>query len=144
MPAHGNAGKGRETGSRNKRTLALLSLAEAGETPCAFALRVMRDETQPQDIRLHAARLAAPYIHPKPQPEARVIHFDLPDELSGTESLLAAHEELLRATSSGQLALEDAKELSSILETHRRLTETVDLEQRIQRLEERQINPGRS
>ena len=131
----GNAGKGRELGSRNKRTLDLLELASQGETPCAFALRIMRDEATPVNLKIHAARLAAPYIHPKPQPEARHVSFDLPAQLMTADSLLAVHEGVLRATASGELALEDAKDISGILETHRRLVETVDLESRIAKLE---------
>jgi hypothetical protein len=87
MTTVGNAGKGREAGSRNKRTLALMELAEEGETPCAFALRIMRDAEKPDDIRMHAARLAAPYIHPKPQPEPRYVTLELSGELSDVESL---------------------------------------------------------
>jgi hypothetical protein len=130
----GNRG-GRMPGARNKRTEALMSLAEEGETPCAFALRVMRDQEQPTDVRMNAAKLAAPYIHPRPQPEARIVAFDLPDAIEGTASLLASHKALLRATANGTIALKDAKDISSMLETHRRLVETVDLEQRIARLE---------
>ena len=57
----GNAGMGRPKGSLNKRTSALMELVEAGESPAAFGLRIMRDETQPLDVRLNAARLIAPY-----------------------------------------------------------------------------------
>jgi hypothetical protein len=131
----GNAGKGRTAGSRNRRTEALLALAEDGETPCAFAIRIMRDEGQPTDVRMNAAKLAAPYIHPKPFPESRLVAFDLPDDIGGSQGLLAVHDALLRATSSGNVGLEDAIDISSMLETHRRLVETVDLEQRIKRLE---------
>ena len=56
----GKAGKGRLAGSRNERTEALLELAENGETPCDFALRVMRDQHQPADLRINAAKLAVP------------------------------------------------------------------------------------
>jgi hypothetical protein len=135
MTVAGNAGKGREAGSRNKRTLALMSLAEEGETPCGFALRIMRDEDKPEDLRMHAARLAAPYIHPKPQPEARYVTFELPEEFGDAESLKKVHVILLRSIASGETSLEEAKELSAILETHRRLVETVDLEKRIATLE---------
>lgn len=140
----GNAGKGREAGSRNKRTLAMMELAEAGETPVAFGLRIMRDEEQPPDIRMHAAKLAAPYIHPKPQPEPRIVAFDLPDKIEGAEGLLSVHDALLRATAGGSIALEDARDISAMLETHRRLVETIDLEQRIARLEAEQAkgNPA--
>lgn len=127
---------GRTAGTRNKRTDALLALAEEGETPCGFALRVMRDDTQPPDIRMHAAKLAAPFVHPKPQPEPRIVAFDLPEHIGGSEGLLVIHESVLRATSTGDLALEDAKDISAMLETHRRLVETIDLEQRISKLEQ--------
>lgn len=138
MTAVGNAGKGREPGSRNKRTLALLELAEDGETPCAFALRIMRDDTQLPDLRIHAARLAAPFVHPKPQPEPRYVTFELPEEFGDAESLKKVHVILLRSIASGETSLEEAKELSAILEAHRRLVETVDLEERIARLEKEQ------
>lgn len=134
----GNAGKGRIAGSRNRRTEAVLALIEEGESPCAFALRVMRDDEQPPDLRLHAAKMAAPYIHSKPQPEPRVIGFELPAQIDGSEGLLAVHEALLRATANGELALDDARDLSGMLEAHRRLVETLDLEQRIARLEQAQ------
>ena len=138
MTALGNAGKGREAGSRNKRTVALMALAEEGETPCAFALRVMRDDTQLPDVRMHAARLAAPFVHPKPQPEPRYVTLDLPEEFGDAESLKNVHATLLRSIASGETSLEEAKELSAILEAHRRLVETVDLEERIARLEKDQ------
>jgi hypothetical protein len=138
MRAAGNAGNGRQAGSRNKRTVALMSLAEEGETPGAFALRVMRDETKTDELRMHAARLAAPLVHPKPQPEPRYVTLDLPDEFGDADSLKKVHATLLRSIASGETSLEEAKELSAILEAHRRLVETVDLEERIARLEKEQ------
>jgi hypothetical protein len=129
---------GREAGTRNRRTEALLVLAEAGETPCGFALRIMRDADKPDDIRMHAARLAAPYVHPKPQPEPRYLTLELPDEFGDAESLKKVHATLLSSIAMGETSLEEAKELSAILETHRRLVETVDLEERIARLEKDQ------
>ena len=133
--ATGNAGKGREAGSRNRRTLAMMELAEAGETPVAFGLRIMRDEAQPPELRMHAAKLAAAYVHPRPQPEPRLVAFDLPGEISGGDGLLATHEALLRATAAGEIGIEDARDISSMLETHRRMVETVELEERIATLE---------
>ena len=131
----GNSGKGRKAGVPNRRTVALQELAEDGETPCAFALRVMRDDATPPELKLQAAKMAAPYIHPKPQPERRVVSFDLPEVLQTAESLLSVHEAVLRGTAAGELALEDARDISGMLETHRRMVETVDLETRIARLE---------
>lgn len=134
----GNAGKGREAGSRNRRTLALLELAEQGETPCAFALRIMRDESEPHPFRMEAARIAAPYVHSKPQPEPRFVSFDLPEQIADCADLLAVHTSLIRATANGEVAIEEAREVSALLETHRKVLETADLDQRIKRLEERQ------
>ena len=135
MTAVGNAGKGREAGSRNKRTVALMALAEDGETPGAFALRIMRDETKTDELRMHAARLAAPLVHPKPQPEPRYVTFDLPDEIKDAESLVATHATLLRSVASGDLSLEDARELSAILDNYRRGLELSDIEARLKALE---------
>ncbi|MEI7601261.1 MAG: hypothetical protein WCJ41_18330 [Aestuariivirga sp.] len=129
---------GRSPGTRNRRTEALMALAEEGETPCGFALRLMRDDTQDPDVRMHAAKIAAPYVHPKPQPEPRIVSFDLPGKIDGAEGLLSVHDALLRATAIGDIALEDAKDISAMLETHRRLVETTDLEQRLVRLEAEQ------
>jgi hypothetical protein len=59
----------------------------------------------------------------------------MPAEFSGTKSLLSVHEVLLRATAAGGLAIEDARDISGMLETHRRLVETTELEERITNLE---------
>lgn len=126
---------GRAPGQRNKRTVELMALAEEGETPCAYALRIMRDDSQAPEVRMNAARLAAPFVHPKPQPEPRVVAFTVPEEFDGAASLLSVHASLLRATASGEIALEDARDISAMLETHRRLVETVELEERITNLE---------
>ena len=138
MSATESTYKGRVPGARNKRTVALMELSEEGETPCAFALLIMRDDTQLPDLRMHAARLAAPFVHPKPQPEPRYVTLDLPEEFGDAESLKNVHATLLRSIASGDTSLEEAKELSAILEAHRRLVETVDLEERIARLEKEQ------
>lgn len=126
---------GRVAGVRNKRTIAMLELAEKGETPVAFGLRLMRDENQTPEVRMNGAKLAAPYVHPRPQPEPRLVEFELPEDIKTPESLLSVHANIMQATATGSLALEDAKDLSAMLETHRRLVETVDLEARLARLE---------
>lgn len=57
---------GRKKGSRNKATAAKeAAIAKTGLTPLDYMLRVMRSESQPSDIRLDAAKSAAPYVHPK-------------------------------------------------------------------------------
>jgi len=57
-------GAGRPKGSRNKRTLEQVrAIAASGLTPLEYMLSVVRDETQPQEVRLDAAYKAAPYVH---------------------------------------------------------------------------------
>lgn len=59
-------GGGRPKGSRNKKTLAQVEAVEAsGLTPLEFMLSVLRDVEQAKDVRLDAAKAAAPYVHPK-------------------------------------------------------------------------------
>src|SRR5690242_6639336 len=64
-------GAGRKPGSRNKASMkqAVSKQAiEAGILPVDLMLSVMRDEDLPMNIRLQAAREAAPYVHAKAQP----------------------------------------------------------------------------
>lgn len=62
-------GAGRPKGSRNRRKQLLEEgarvAAEFGTTPLDYLLSVMRDETQPLDLRLFAAKAAAPFCHPR-------------------------------------------------------------------------------
>ncbi|HEY7557156.1 MAG TPA: hypothetical protein VIH18_20330 [Candidatus Binatia bacterium] len=133
----GNTGRGRPLGSRNKLTAETLALVTDGRTPVAFALGLMNDESKPQDLRLNAARIAAPYLHSKPQLEPRMVSFALPENfISATpEALNKLHADILRAVANSEISLEDAKDISSIIETQRRTIETADLAERIKRLE---------
>lgn len=57
---------GRKKGTPNKATAALAAeIAESGETPLGYMLGLMRDPAQVQEVRLDAAKSAAPYVHPK-------------------------------------------------------------------------------
>lgn len=64
-------GSGRPRGSPNKRSIeAIEAVAERYPewTPLLHFAAVANDETQPADIRLDAAKAAAPYMHPRPKP----------------------------------------------------------------------------
>jgi hypothetical protein len=64
--AKGRKTGGRRPGSRNKATAAkAAAIARSGLTPLDYMLSIMRSESQPSDIRLDAAKSAAPYVHPK-------------------------------------------------------------------------------
>ena len=133
----GNAGKGRERGSRNKITEATLALAEEGESPLELMVRVSRDQAAEMAVRLNAARWAAPYLHPKPYPDMPSAEFELPQTIATVDGLLEAHGSILKAVSEGDLAVPVARDLSAIVEAQRRLVETADLEARLVKLEEK-------
>ena len=64
-------GAGRPPGSLNKRSLAAIEAVAArypGWTPLLHFAVVANDESMPAELRLDAAKAAAPYIHPRPKP----------------------------------------------------------------------------
>lgn len=57
---------GRQKGTPNKATAARAAeIAASGLTPLDYMLKVMRDEDEVLDVRLDAAKAAAPYVHPR-------------------------------------------------------------------------------
>jgi hypothetical protein len=64
--AKGRKTGGRQKGTPNKRTQEVVARIEAsGLTPLDYMLKVMRDENEVLDVRLDAAKAAAPYVHPR-------------------------------------------------------------------------------
>lgn len=127
---------GRVAGQRNRRTAALMAMAEDGESPVSHCLRVMRDDSQPSDLRLQAARICAPFVHPKPVPE-RFVSLEMPQMPGdGSIDLLSVHAAILRAVAAGSVSLEEAGQLSAIVHSHARIAETAALEARIAALEQ--------
>jgi hypothetical protein len=64
--APGERRGGRKKGTPNKVTAARqAAVAESGLRPLDYLLAVMRDEGQPPQARLDAAKAAAPYVHPR-------------------------------------------------------------------------------
>jgi hypothetical protein len=131
----GNAGKGRPTGSRNKLTAETLALVADGKTPVAFALGIMNDDSRGMDLRLNAARIAAPYLHSKPQPEGRMISFALPANIATAEGLSQIHLNVLKSVAGGELSLDEGREISLLVENQRRIIETTDIVARLTKLE---------
>ncbi len=57
---------GRKKGSRNKRPRELIERIEAsGLVPLDYLLKILRDEKQPQEVRMEMAKAAAPFVHPR-------------------------------------------------------------------------------
>ena len=86
-------------------------------------------------VALKAAELLLDRAFGKVQVATDGISFDVPDNAATSEGLLELHAAILKGTAAGNVPLSEARELSSLLETHRRLIETTDLEQRIRTLE---------
>lgn len=66
--AHGGArpGAGKPKGTVAKvDAKAREQAAQSGITPLEYLLQIMRDELQPQEDRMDAAKAAAPYVHAK-------------------------------------------------------------------------------
>src|SRR3569833_4172370 len=70
---HGGArvGAGRPHGSTNRRTISAIEEVKRRFpkwTPLLHFAEVANDQSLPTEVRLEAARAAAPYFHPKPKP----------------------------------------------------------------------------
>lgn len=62
-------GAGRPPGAVNKLVREAVERAEAeGILPLDYMLSILRDVQQPPDVRMDAAKAAAPYVHPKRAP----------------------------------------------------------------------------
>jgi hypothetical protein len=80
---------GRVKGTPNKRTRDFhAAVSEAGLTPLAYMLSVLRDESVEPERRDEMAKAAAPYIHP------RLANIEAKIDVTGHEAALAALEEL--------------------------------------------------
>jgi hypothetical protein len=129
--ASGNRfGRGRPRGSRNKSTVALQELlAEHGEALMkkSIVLALQGDRIA---LRLCLERLVPPS---KQSP----VQFDLPP-IATAADLGRAQQAVLKALSRGQLTPAEATAIGALLENRRRMIESVDLEARLEVLEQRQ------
>jgi hypothetical protein len=89
----------------------------------------------PQDIRLNAAKIVAPYVHPRPQPEPQFVSFELPESAHSPDGLNQIHLGVLKAIATGELSLDEGKDISLLVENQRRIIETTDIVARLAKLE---------
>ena len=95
-------------------------------------------------VALKAAELLLDRAFGKAQVATDGISFDVPNNAGTSEGLLTLHAAILKGTALGVVPLSEARALSSLLETHRRLIETTDLEQRIRTLEMQRETVGQA
>ena len=82
---HGGArhGSGRRKGVANRMNEeARTRAAEGGITPLDYLLTLLRDTTQTQEVRVDAAKAAAPYMHARLQATTIKGDKDAPIEIS--------------------------------------------------------------
>jgi hypothetical protein len=119
---------GRAAGSRNRATLAIEALLEGeGEALTRKAIELAKAGDM-QALRLCLDRLAPPR---KDSPVA----FDLP-EMKTINDAVPAMGALVKAVGQGDLTPMEAGELTKMVQAFAKIIETVELEERVRKLEE--------
>lgn len=122
--------KGRPKGSRNKTTMAVQALLD-GESEALT--RVVIEKALDGDsvaLRLCLERIC-------PAPKDRAIPSDaikLPPLKNNNLDAISA--KIVRAVAAGKITPAEGQSLAALLEAHRRMVETTDLEKRVAQLEE--------
>lgn len=109
----------RPKGALNKRTRAALDAVKEGQLdangisePVRFMLRIVRDTHKDENLRLEAAKAAAPYLQPKLS--AVEINQPNPDDAVGESSILDKLKALIQANPSLRSQLTDVLPLPTI------------------------------
>lgn len=121
---------GKPRGARNRATMMVLGLMEDGAKEIA---QVVMDAARGGD--LSAARLVLERLAP-PLRE-RPIAICLPDT-STAEGINQAQQAIIEAVGAGELLPGEGSALSGLVEARRRVLETIELEQRVTALEEKE------
>ena len=115
-------------GSRHKVTLAIESLLEGEAEKLTRKCVEMAMAGDTTAMKLCLERIL-------PARKDRPVQLQIP-EIEGVEDLTRAMAALLGAVAAGELSPTEATEMAKLVEAHRRTVETVELEERLRRLEE--------
>jgi hypothetical protein len=132
--AKGTKTGGRKAGVPNRGTAEVRLLArEHGPEAIAELARIAK-EAQSDQARISACNALLDRAYGRSQ-ASQLIQLDLPDvsKLGGIAEALTA---ILRSTTNGELTPSEAQALGDLLETQRKAIESVELEARIERLEQ--------
>ena len=132
-PGQSGNPRGRRPGARNKTSALALRLMDADAEPVILALIRAAKGGDVSAIRLVLERVA-------PMPRNRPVHFSVPS-IESAADLGDAMGAILRAAADGELTPDEATAIASLVETRRRTIETLELEQRIARLEQNRETP---
>lgn len=126
--APGNpGGPGRKEGSRNKATLILDALAD---DDAKEILRKAIEKAKGGDVRAIEMILARVW----PPRKSRPVNFELPS-MANASDIMAGLQAVLDATAKGELTPDEASVIGGLIETKRKAIETVEIEQRLAKLE---------
>jgi len=99
------------------------------------------EHVQRSRLRVDARKWAAGKLAPKRyDTKDRPITFDLPD-IESSDDLVKAMAAVLVAVSVGNITLAEGQAFAGLIDVHRRAIEAVDLDRRVNALEERLGNP---
>jgi hypothetical protein len=127
-------GRGRPRGSRNKRSLVAQQLLDSHADP---VMRKALVQAMKGDSRL--LRMLLGYIL-GPQRDAPLKTGPLP--VHTAVELAQTSESVFQRLASGKLTVPEARELSALIESRRKVIETRDLEERIRVLEKSVVTPN--
>jgi hypothetical protein len=125
---------GRKAGVPNKATAEVRTLAREHGPAAIQELARLAKEAQSEQARISACNSLLDRAYGRSQ-ASQLIELDLP-ELCTVEGIIQSLTTILRATASGKLTPAEAQSLSGIIEMQRKAIETVELEDRIKRLEQ--------
>ncbi len=139
---------GRQKGTPNKASASIRARIEKEADPIGFLTQVKNGEAikagavkeggEAADIipTLDQRMSAAQFLARRISPEAKSAHisFELP-KIEKTEDMAKATAAILHALAEGQITPDEAAAVASIVETHRKTIETVDIEERLRALE---------
>jgi hypothetical protein len=125
---------GRKAGVPNKATVEIRALAREHGPDVIKELARLAKEAQSEQARISACNALLDRAYGRSQ-ASQLIQLDLPDvsKLGGITEALTA---ILRSTANGELTPSEAQALGGLLETQRKAIETVELEARIEQLEQ--------
>jgi hypothetical protein len=121
-------GRGRPRGSRNKRSLVAQQLLDSHADPVMRKALVQAIKGDSSLLRMFLGHLLGP------RREAPVKTGPLP--VHTAEELAQTSESVFQRLACGKITVQEARELSALFESRRRVIETRDLEKRMRVLEE--------
>jgi hypothetical protein len=118
----------------NKATAEIRTLAREHGPDAIKELARLAKEAQSEQARISASNALLDRAYGRSQ-AGQLIEIELPD-VSNIDGITTALSAIVRAAATGQITPLEAQALSSVIETQRKAIESIELEERIERLEQ--------